>query len=230
MKKYSWLLFDIDQTLLDYRKAEEEAIKNTFQIHNYPFNLSILEEYKRINQRLWMKLETKELDVETIKVKRFDELFKFIGIRGDAKEFSKSYLNQLSQCPFLMDGAEEVVHTLSKDYNLGIITNGIWQVQRPRLELSNIGQYFDVTIISDEVGTAKPHPEIFDVAFVQMDNPPKKKVLMIGDSNLFDIQGGHNYGIDTCWIRVDPSYEATYPPTYKIDRISELPNILDSNN
>ncbi len=55
-------------------------------------------------------------------------------------------------------------------------------------------------MISEEVGAAKPHKEIFDTAFALMGNPKRDEVMIIGDSLTSDIKGGNNYGIATCWF------------------------------
>ena len=84
-------------------------------------------------------------------------------------------------------------------YRLALITNGLRDVQRPRLAGSAIGDYFAEVIISEEVGAAKPDPAIFDAAFELLGRPPRAKVLLIGDSLSSDIAGGRDYGLDTCW-------------------------------
>jgi 2-haloacid dehalogenase len=55
-------------------------------------------------------------------------------------------------------------------------------------------------VISEEVGSAKPDGKIFEIAFERMNNPRKEDVLIVGDSLSSDIQGGSQYGIDTCWF------------------------------
>jgi 2-haloacid dehalogenase len=96
-----------------------------------------------------------------------------------------------------------------------IITNGLRDVQRPRIAKSAIGGCFAGVVISEEVGASKPDGRIFEVAFERMGCPRKEDVLIVGDSLSSDMQGGSDYGIDTCWFNPqkkprDPDVEIDY--------------------
>jgi len=83
------------------------------------------------------------------------------------------------------------------------------RIQPTRIERTGIGHYFDSIVISSEVGVTKPDPEIFGFAFSELglqrgDDSAltaavKAETIMIGDSLSSDIQGGANFGVDTCW-------------------------------
>jgi 2-haloacid dehalogenase len=85
--------------------------------------------------------------------------------------------------------------------------------------------YFAEIIVSGEVGVAKPDTGIFDIAFEKMGNPGKEEVLMIGDSLSADMQGGLNYGIDTCWYNPQKA-NTDLPVSHTIYNLSELYDIL----
>jgi putative hydrolase of the HAD superfamily len=128
---------------------------------------------------------------------------------------------------YLIDGAEEVLVKLRPDFGLAIITNGLKDVQRPRFARSSIGKYFDVLIISEEVGAAKPDPAIFDFAFELIGQPSRTEVLIIGDSLTSDMAGGAGYGIDTCWF--NPTHLESDPNlnvNYEISDLRQLLNFL----
>jgi HAD superfamily hydrolase (TIGR01549 family) len=108
---------------------------------------------------------------------------------------------------------------------MSVVTNGLSEVQRPRLESSAIAPYIEKLFISEEIGAAKPDPAFFEAVFRGIGGPPKSQVLIIGDSLTSDMQGGIDYGIDTCWY--DPAWRASYlPVTYQIRDLRELPEIL----
>ncbi len=97
----------------------------------------------------------------------------------------------------------------------------------PRLAASPITPYFESVTISDEVGVAKPNGRIFDIAFASMGNPAKSEVLIIGDSLSSDMQGGINYGIDTCWFNDNSKQRSNgLPITYEINQLADLARIL----
>ena len=126
-----------------------------------------------------------------------------------------------------MDGAEEVLRTLQATCRLAIVTNGLLAVQRSRLARSRIRDYIAELIISEEVGAAKPEPAFFTAAFARMGQPAKSDVLLIGDSLSSDMQGGLDYGLDTCWY--NPAGEPRpngLPITYEIGHLHDLLKML----
>lgn len=226
---YKWLLFDVDNTLLDFAQTEALALEHSFAQHGLPFPHTAKQRYHEINQSYWQRLERKEITPEVIRAGRFQDLFTELGVGFDASLFADSYLAQLGQQAPLMDGALELLEGLNGRFQLGIITNGLANVQHPRLERSGLKLHFAAVIISEEVGVAKPDAGIFDIAFAQMNQPAKNEVLIIGDSLSSDILGGINYGIDTCWF--NPNGQTTdMPVTYEIKTLSQLNQILSQRH
>jgi YjjG family noncanonical pyrimidine nucleotidase len=225
--KYKWLLFDADGTLFDYDKAEENALKNSFAQIGCPFEQHYLNEYIQINREIWLDFEKGKIDQAKLKRRRFELLFEALKIYGDPQDFSARYLANLAKETDLIDGAEETVKSLWENFSMAIITNGLMDVQRPRFQQSSIIKYIKTFIISEEVGAAKPNQKIFDIAFERMNNPPKSEVLIIGDGLTSDIQGGLNYGIDTCWFNPDGKTAGQPSSKFEIHRLDELPGILE---
>ena len=221
--KYRWLLLDADGTLFDYDKAEALALEATFRAAGCPFETGFLALYRSINGRLWQAFEQGLTTPDEIKIRRFAKLLETLEIERDPESFGLTYLKHLSGIADLLDGAEETVRVLSRHVGLVLITNGLQAVQRSRLQKSGIGTYFTDVVISEEVGFSKPHRGIFEIAFQKMNRPDRATVLMVGDSLTSDIQGGNNYGIDTCWYNPQrhPRYEDVRAQ-YEIEKISEL--------
>ena len=228
MRHHTWLLFDADGTLFDYDAAEKHALEASFGQIGYPFKQDYLAEYRRINHQIWLDFEQGKITQERLKTQRFELLFDAINLDADPAEFSEKYLDNLAKGTFLIDGAGDILKALENTFNLAIITNGLTRVQQPRFEKSPISSYFKAIIISEEVGAAKPEPAIFDIAFERMEQPAKEDVLIIGDSLTADIQGGYNYGIDTCWFNPKHYHNTlAIAPTFEIQTLSELPRLLN---
>ncbi len=198
--KYKWLLFDADNTLFDFDQAETKALEKTFWHTGHAFDINFIDIYRRINKQIWQEFERGEIKQSELKVKRFAMFLEAIGLETDSDAFSQNYLHHLSRASDLIEGADTLLAALARQVEMLIITNGLKEVQRPRLAQSGLEHYFADIIISEEVGSAKPDRRIFDVAFEKMNHPAKEAVLIIGDSLTSDIQGGHDYGIDTCWF------------------------------
>jgi putative hydrolase of the HAD superfamily len=117
---------------------------------------------------------------------------------------------------------------LHGNYKLAIVTNGLKDVQNNRIRKSVIGEYIKDIIISEEVGISKPDPGIFEHAFNNIEQYDKSRVLMVGDSLSSDIQGGINFGIDTCWYNPHKTQNQTQiSPSYEISNLMELLSILE---
>lgn len=225
MKTYTHLLFDADGTLFDYDAAEASAIAQNFAVHGLDFQPAHGERYKIINHRFWQRFERGETTPAELRVGRFQALFDEFGVNYDAEAFADTYLAQLARQAQLMPGAAELIADLHGRYRLALITNGLSDVQYPRLQKSGLADYFQAVIVSDEIGVAKPDPAIFDYTFDQLGRPAKSNVLIIGDSLTSDMAGGLNYGIDACWYNPN-GQTADLALTYQISALSELRYIL----
>jgi len=227
MKKYEVIFLDADETLFDFRKAEAYALAGAFKEYGLDLTASVFSDYDEINKALWKSLERGETDQASLKVERFRLLFARMRTDIEADSFGASYVEWLSRASFLLDGAEEICGYLASKYRLAIITNGIKDVQAPRIESSAIRKYLDAIIISEEVGWSKPSPEIFDKACAALGFHEKAKMIIIGDSLSSDIQGGINFGIDTCWANFSSSKNDTeIVPTYEIKELAKLRKML----
>ena len=226
-KHYPWLWFDADGTLFDYNRAEGIAIKNAFEALSIPFNDECLEVYRRINKQLWQALERREITPDVLQVRRFEMLQEALQLSFSPCHLGTAYLEQLAIRAELIDGASEILHTLHGRCRVAIVTNGLQAVQRSRLANSLIRDYIAELIISEEVGAAKPKPGFFEAASARLGHPAKSDVLMIGDSLTADMQGGLDYGLDTCWY--NPSAEprpGDLQITYEIAHLRELLEVL----
>jgi 2-haloacid dehalogenase len=227
--KYKWLLFDADGTLFDYDRAEATALERTFGQMGLGFDPGYAEAYRRINGNIWLAFEQGQISQQKLRTRRFELLFDAVGIECDPLRFSTDYLRNLAEGSQLMEGAEEIVKALYGQVGLLILTNGLTDVQRPRLARSLIGTYFAGMVISEEVGAAKPDGRIFDAAFQRMNNPKKQEVLMVGDSLSSDIKGGSDYGIDTCWFNPKRKpCDLGVEICYEIDDLKQVLDLVES--
>lgn len=227
-KHYPWLWFDADNTLFDYDRAEVTALLKSFQLFGLAFDESYMDTYRTINQELWHSLERQEIKPDVLRVRRFELFLEAIGANGSAEQLAATYIQQLGLCFDLIDGAYEVLDAVHEKSKIAIVTNGLTAVQRSRMELSAIKHFVSELIISEEIGAAKPHAAFFDVAFARTGNPPKSDVLIIGDNISSDIQGGSNYGIDTCWFNPHGIQKPQdLQITYEISSLGELLHLIE---
>ena len=199
MKKYKYLLFDVDGTLLDFNKAEEQALINTFQKYNIVLTEQMNQRYEQINKQLWKDFENGLIDKKTIVYTRFVQLFQEFGIDEDGIAFEDDYQDALGEGYFLLPHARDILEKLYQKYPLYVVTNGVSKTQYSRLKGTRIDQYFQDIFVSEDIGYQKPAKEYFDYCFHKIKDIKLDQTLIIGDSLSSDIQGGINAGIDTCW-------------------------------
>ena len=182
----------------------------------------VFETYVAINSRAWREVEAGTLDRDSLKTRRFAELFAALGIEGDATITGESYLDSLSMQGWLIEGAQEICAFLRERAKLILLTNGITRVQRGRLARSAIRDDFDQVVISEEVGFAKPDPRVFALAAGLEGLTDRSRMVVVGDSLSSDIAGGVAYGIDTCWYNPRGLDPGEWQPTWTVASLGDL--------
>ncbi len=233
MTQYNYLFIDADNTIFDYSKSEKESLKQIFNNRKINCNIDlILSNYSRINENLWKEFEKGTVSLDFLYIERFRRLLKECGIadltESEYAKISESYLTNLSNSAYMLDGAKDMLQKLEKKFSLILITNGTSMVQRKRLKIKRIASYFNAIIISEEIGFKKPEKEFFKVAIEKSGNPSSSEILVIGDSLSSDIFGGINYGLDTCWFNPGKKENSTnILPKYEVSSFNEIYRILD---
>jgi len=226
--KYELLLFDADGTLFDFEKCEADALNNTlnsFNISSANNDLTAL--FKKVNYKIWEEFENNLISADNLKVERFIRYFDLLNVDTDPVDFSAQYLINLSKGTYLLPGAYELLKSISADFKIVIVTNGLTSVQRPRFENSAIKSFVDSYVISEEFGIPKPNSEIFEYALSKAEHPDKSTTLMIGDKLSSDIKGGRDFGVDTCWYNPQQQTNSTdIKPDYEIKSLSEVKQII----
>ena len=77
--KYKTILFDLDNTLLDFYDAEKTAFYNTSLIHNLDYSENNYLVYRDINKKWWNNYEKGLYTKEEITAYRFKDYLKYIG-------------------------------------------------------------------------------------------------------------------------------------------------------
>lgn len=223
-----FLFIDLDDTILDFHKAEAVALRKTlleFGIDPTPETCSL---YSNINRACWEALERGEMERSQIGVTRFTRLFSRLGVSADAARCNDDYWRQLSIGHYFLPGAEEALPVLAADYKLYIASNGSKSVQPSRLESAGIEKYFQAIFISEDIGADKPAKAFFDRCFARIPGFDPQKAMIVGDSLTSDIQGGINAGIKTCWVNPNHKQPGDIKPDYEIETLSQLPELLET--
>ncbi len=225
---YNWVFFDADNTLFDFDASSILAFGALVDQLNIPQSSDLYKTYKKHNAHVWHLFENGQIDAQNLRSKRFELFFNDIGFDFDGLKANNLYLDLLVDNVRLLDGAVALLQEL-KDLGVKmlIITNGLKEVQKPRLEKVGLTHFFEDIIVSDEIGVAKPDGAFFTFAEKAANHPPKNEVLVIGDSLNSDIQGGNLYGYDTCWFNPKRLINSSkIYPKYMIDDLSAIPALV----
>lgn len=222
---YTHYLIDLDNTLLDFDLSSKEAFAETVEKLGMSYTERMFFQYAEINYRCWKLLEKGQINPEEVQRRRFADFLKYYHLNADPMQVNETYLHHLSQKVYWEKGARELLETLKeRGASLTLITNGLKSVQRPRLKRSGLETYFDLIVISEEIGHAKPQLAYFEYTLRALNNPPTANVLVIGDNAGSDVLGGQRAGLDTCWYNKHGKQqpEGIDRATYEVKSIKEV--------
>ena len=223
-----FLFLDLDDTILDFHKAERIALSKTIRQFGVEPTEEVLHRYHLINKWHWEQLELGRMTRAEVLTGRFKMLFAELGLDVDPEQMQAGYEKNLSIGHYFLPGAEEAVDALSKKYRLFLASNGTAVVQKGRMTSANLYRFFEQVFVSQEIGHNKPSKEYFDACFARIPGFVPAKAMMVGDSLSSDIKGGNMAGIRTCWV--NPTHapaSAEIRPDYEIEALSQLPKLLE---
>ena len=220
------LIFDLDDTLWDYKANSKEALISLCDSYNLTAkgvnHDSFLHTFRRVNHDLWQRFDKGEIDRDVIRQQRFPSIFEALSLNPDgvAMQMQDDFMRICSAMPRLVKGAKEVLEYLSTKYSMHILSNGFDEIQFTKLEASGISHYFDNVITSGRAGYRKPQPEIFEFALNEI-GASKEECIMIGDNPGSDIEGAYRFGMDQVYFNTHDK-KCAIEPNYTIYRLEEL--------
>jgi 5'-nucleotidase len=223
MKAYEWILFDADETLFHFDSFT--GLQRTIAAFGSHFTEQDYQDYQVINKALWTNYQNSKITAKQLQHQRFNRWADRLNV--SPQSLNSAFLSTMADISTPLEGARSLLNSLKDKIKLGIITNGFTELQKARLERTELKNHFDIVVISEEVGFAKPHPGIFNHALTKMGSPARTQVLMVGDTLESDIQGGINAGLDTCWLnRNNRIALEDIRPNYQVSSLKELEALL----
>ncbi len=222
-----FLFLDLDDTILDFHKAERIALTKTLTQFSIAPTDSVCARYSALNKLHWQALERGELSREQVKVGRFRALLNELGADADAGAVAERYEENLCIGHYFLPGAQEALVRLAGKYRLFLASNGTARVQAGRIASAGIAPLFEAIFVSEEIGANKPEKAYFDRCFARIANFDPKKAMIVGDSLTSDILGGKNANIATCWVNPRHESAETITPDYQIEDLAQLEALLE---
>lgn len=229
MKQYDFLLFDLDNTLLDFNADMTMAFERLYRDQGWdkliPYSPAMLDLYEEYNQKWWRKFENGECLKQELFENRFVQFTEAANLPGDAAEINRRYFDFLGEGGVALPGALEMVRKLSKQAEIYVITNGNAATAKTRIRNSGLLPLIRGYFVSEAIGFAKPDARYFDYVFAHIPGFEKDRAIVIGDSPFSDIQGAINAGVDSLWYRKGKE-NGNIPCTYEVENFEEMIRIL----
>ena len=221
--KWDWILFDADETLFTFDAFG--GLQRMFLDYSVTFTDQDFLEYQSVNKPLWVEYQNGAINALQLQHQRFQSWAERLNV--PAGSLNEAFLNAMAEICAPLPGALSLLNSLKGKVKIGIITNGFTALQQIRLERTGLRDYFDLLVISEQVGVAKPDGRIFDYALEKAGNPERSRVLMVGDTAESDILGGMNSGLATCWLNAHGrALPDGITPTWTVASLNELEQLL----
>lgn len=234
---YKYIIFDVDDTLLDYGSAFHTAEK---AIADY-LKVEYSEEYIMLSEKLgwkaWKEAGLNDTDSEDVQKnyhtyyyqylrQHYRALIEAYDAKISVEELVELYIKSVASSKVFMEECTlEVYKGLAKNYRLVLATNGIDRIQRERIR--DFQPYTYKTYISENTNTIKPAEEFFRYIIDDLECDPEE-CLMVGDSMSIDMVGALDFGMAVCYYNIrNKSIPEGILVNYEIKSIKELLNILE---
>ena len=221
--RYRAILFDVDDTLLDFQTGNRNAVNRLMDELGYR-DPDRYDQYEAINLKCWAELEAGLLTQSQLKLARFVRFFDRYPVAGDPKWAAERFVELLGMQSILLPHALEAVEQIAARRPVAVVTNGITAIQHSRMALSPLKDYLTEMVISEAVGISKPRPGIFKIALDRLGVKPRD-ALMVGDGLNSDIRGANNAGIDACWL--NPTGKALPEGVHAEYQITDIRQCVD---
>ena len=229
MSKFTTILWDLDQTILNFKRSEDYALRYCFEQLGLEIDDEKVALYSAINDGYWKRMERGEITKEEVLIGRFRTFFEELSItERKPEEIREIFQDALGSVYFFQDEADKLIILLKeKGYRQYIVTNGVNRTQARKVRLSGLDKLVDGVFVSELMGYPKPRKEYFDACFAEMEGISREECILVGDSITSDMQGGVNAGIATCWYNPDGKpNDSGLILDYEIQDLRELKFIL----
>ncbi|MEH2330123.1 HAD family hydrolase [Nostoc sp.] len=226
---YKAIIFDLDNTLLNFELCERQAILRALKDCAVSLDLNgvsktiFLQVFETYNSKYWRQRDIFSPN-ELIEMSYRSTLAQLDIQTDQISNLSQSFWHIFNHFAVMEPDVNEVLTILARNYRLAVITNGFVSAQLPRMQAAGIEHFFEAVVVSEAIGFAKPSPEIFHHALSRLNLIPEQ-VIYVGDSLKHDYAGATQVKMDFCYYnRKNQNLPQEAKPKFMI---SELLNLLD---
>lgn len=229
--RYKQIIFDVDDTLIDFAATEDEALHSLFEAHDWLLSANLQRQYHAYNQGLWRDLERGKITYEELSERCFRVFLKQnLKIDVDGNKTMDEYRSYFGEAHKLLPGVKDTLKFAKRQgYKLTVLSNGEKFMQRHRLKLAGIYQCFDLVVTSQEAHYQKPDEHAFDYFFSRTEIG-KNETIFFGDGLQSDILGAERYGFDSIWYNHRHRKNTLdLHPLFEVDNYSQLVELMKND-
>ena len=232
-----WVWVDLDDTVWDFGGNSWDALGELYYQEGLDAYFVSVDDwrtkYLECNHSLWPRYNRGEITKEFLQLERFRKILDDAGYPNDAliakaKALDPLYLSILGEKSRLVEGSREMLEYLkAKGYKIGMISNGFYEVQYRKMRSSNIEHFFDVVVLSDDIGVNKPDRRIFDHALKKAGAKAETSII-IGDNPDTDIAGAVAAGWQAIYFNPKGASDGQKLPkeVRVVEKLMEIEHIL----
>ena len=233
--KVVWV--DLDDTMIDFRAnsrhalhrlwGEEPAVRRCFETDELWIDV-----YEKHNHRLWELYGAGKISRSYLRMERFMRPLCEGGMNeDDAKELAERYdilyLDFLAQEKQLIAGSIDLLRMLRESgVKIGCLSNGFKDVQFRKIRNCGLEPWFDLVVLSDDIGINKPDVRLFRHAQERSGCPEPTDHLMIGDNAMTDIKGSKGAGWSAIQFHRMPEDAVAECADACVERLADILELL----
>jgi FMN phosphatase YigB (HAD superfamily) len=224
------IFFDVDDTLFDRRRAQGLIVAR--MVAEFPHLFAGLgpEDVDRAfleSDRISEEEYTLDLPADRFRARRMKLFLSLLGLGdGQSGDLAEMYVTVYPTLDAPVAGASQVLERLVGRCRLGVISNGLPDVQHKKLGALGIRGHFECVVLSTELGVAKPSPGIFIHAASLLDAAPGDSIY-VGDSYADDVLGAKGAGLAACWFNpTGVAVDRGVRPDFEARSLAEVPDLL----
>lgn len=199
------VLFDLDDTLFDHQECSRCALSGVRDLHPGLAALApdeLERHHARILEELHVRVSTGELPLEQARLERFRRLYEAAGEAAEQDLVARTatvYRDRYIAARREIAGASVLLTEVRRYAQVVVVSNNLLHEQQEKLRHCGLDRFVDVLVVSEEVGVAKPDPQIFEVALARA-GCTASEAVMVGDSWTNDVEGALRAGIRAVWF------------------------------
>lgn len=241
MKKYEYIVFDMDDTLIDNLENVRFAYTKMMEYKGLSYSEEGFQKWYQLDKQFWIDFSAgliivpdeykfdHDMFVKYVQSLRYVKYFDNEVSIEEAFKINDLFLNSLKEVVIEVEGASRVLSELSKKYKLVIATNGPKEAVYTKIEKIGCNDFISYVFSADltKNKVTKPDKVYFDELMEFLNFKDRNKILIVGDSLKTDVKGGMNSLIDSCWFNKNgEKISDDYKPTYVIEKLEDILNIL----